>query len=467
MDGMTLTYGDLKRRILQSVAWLRTMGLEQGNVLAVQLEKKTSCLELILAGISMGCTVLPLNHRFTAEEVSYFLEDSRADLAILPTRSFPLDQMVPIIDSETVDSRLNCSPVDKLPDCPPGESCALLLYTSGTTGRSKGAVITHKNLMATIDGLHSAWEWRSSDVLLHVLPIFHVHGLIVAQFGALRAGATAIWLARFTPESAESAIIDHSVSIMMAVPTLYHRILSDRFFQKDKIEGIRLFTSGSAPLSVAAHEAFFNRTGHVILERYGMTEVGIVLSNPYRGKRLAGSVGVPVSGAEIRIVNPETGKECLQGTAGEVWIRGPSVIAEYLRRPKQSADTILDGWLRSGDLGMHGQDGYYRIVGRLKDMIISGGENVYPRAVEAVLLSKDGIDQAAVVGLPDPEWGERVVAAVISPEAVNVSELMEYCKERLAPWKRPKEIIVVREFPRNAMGKVQKALIRKRWPNLI
>ena len=311
---------------------------------------------------------------------------------------------------------------------------ALLLYTSGTTGKPKGAMISHGNLIASIQALHEAWQWTPEDKLLHLLPLFHVHGLVVAQFGALYANACTIWMPqKWKPEEVVRAWQVHDISICMMVPTIVHRLLSVE--SVPLLPSLRLVTSGSAPLPVHAHQQFQSLFGRHIVERYGMTEVGIVLSNPYPEGQRAGTVGFPLGDMQFKIVD-ETGSQLPVGEVGELLISGPAVISGYWEQPEATARTIVDGWLHSGDLASLDEDGYYSIVGRSKDLIISGGFNVYPSEVERVLLEIDGVQQIAVVGLPSDEWGEVVVAVVIGN--VDWSSLQEASQAKLAPYKRPK-----------------------------
>ncbi len=452
IDGENLSFGELHQEVLNVAGWLEARGLQRGDVLVVQLPKSKSLLTLILAGLAMGIPVLPLNDRYTSAEVSYYVKDVRATLSILIVE--PLDWDGPVLLSTELPSTFPDSSV-QLPTDIHMDDLALLLYTSGTTGRPKGAMISHGNLLASIQALHRAWQWNAADRLMHVLPLFHVHGLVVAQFGALYACASAIWMLKWDANALVEAWRAKDITICMMVPTIVQRVLSVE--NVPELPTLRLVTSGSAPLPVSTHKAFEAKFGLHIVERYGMTEVGIVLSNPYDGEQRAGTVGFPLGDMKFRIVDSD-GKDCGFNEVGELLISGPSVISRYWEQPEATHRTIVNGWLHSGDLATLNEDGYYSIVGRSKDLIISGGFNVYPKEVERVLLEIEGVADVAVVGLFSEEWGEEVVAVVIGQ--VSLDTILAVSKESLAPYKRPKRLLLVSEFPRNAMGKVQKSRLR-------
>ena len=453
INGYHQSYADLHKKVLDTVSWLQSQGMTAGDVLCLQLPKSPMLLQLLLAGLAMGVPVLPLNDRYTSSEISYYIKDVRAKLSITLIEPEDWDGGVLLMD-ELPNEFSDGADVELGPI--PDESLALLLYTSGTTGRPKGAMISHANLMASMQALHKAWQWTADDKLLHLLPLFHVHGLVVAQFGALYANACTMWMpSKWAPEDIVSTWNHHQISICMMVPTIVHRLLS--VGEVPDLPRLRLVTSGSAPLPVHAHQQFQATFGQHIVERYGMTEVGIVLSNPYPDSQRAGTVGFPLGKMRFKIVDPN-GNECAIGEVGELLIAGPSVISGYWEQPEATERTILDGWLYSGDLASIDAEGYYSIVGRSKDLIISGGFNVYPTEIERVLLELDTIEQVAVVGLPNDEWGEVVVAVVIGN--ASWTEVYRLCNAKLAPYKRPRHLVHVSEFPRNAMGKVQKAKIR-------
>ncbi|MCB9780640.1 MAG: AMP-binding protein [Alphaproteobacteria bacterium] len=462
----TVRYAELDVRVRRAAAWLRSRGVGHGDVVALQQPRSLAFLELHLACLALGACSLTLNDAYPAAEVAFYLADARPRLAVLVAvdgaAGLPVD-VVPAADVRAGIDAAEPLPMAFLPE-PGDDVLACLLYTSGTTGRPKGAMISHRNLRATVNALHLAWRWSRADHLLHALPLFHVHGLFAAQHGALWAGATATWLSRFDADVVLQTIADRRITVFMGVPTFHHRLLALPPRDAD-LSSLRLVTSGSAPLPAADHVAFRERFGVDILERYGMTEVGLVLSNPYDGERRPGAVGFPVPGVSARITDPTTGEELPPGEVGEIRIHGDSVISGYLNLPEQSAAAIEDGWMHTGDLGFVDDDGYFHVVGRQKDMVISGGLNVYPSEVEAVLRDQPGVAEVAVVGIPDDDLGERVVALVVPQPGggVDAAALIAACRERLAPYKCPKELRVAGELPRNAMGKVQKQRIRSEW----
>lgn len=468
----TRSFGDLKEGALRSARLLQAHGLQAGDILALQLPRCPELLELHLGALALGVVTLPVHDRAPPAELRMFLDDARARLVVLvdaaavaeagPGEAGPGEHRdLRVLDLPTLRRRLALSPPLPLPEEPAEDALACLLYTSGTTGRPKGAMLSHGNLRATIEALHQAWRWSPDDHLLHVLPLFHVHGLLVAQHGALWAGARTTWMDRFEPEEALRLLSSLDCTLFMGVPTHYQRFLALPETVGPDLSRMRLFTCGSAPLSAETHRAFAQRFGHSILERYGMTEVGIVLSNPYEGERRPGSVGLPLPGVSARIVDPE-GRDCAPGEVGELWIRGPSVFSGYLGQPEASARTLVDGWMHTGDLARWEGDGEGRIrlVGRARELIISGGFNVYPAEVEAVLSQVEGVEEVAVYGRPDADKGERVCAAVVAwPEettGVLVARLKDRAEERLSPYKRPVEYRFVHGLPRNALGKLQR-----------
>jgi len=452
-DDVAITYAALRRRVRRALGLLRQRGLSAGDVLALQTHRSLAFLELHLAALAGGIVTLPLNPAYTPREVAFYLGDAKPKLAVLLA---PPEADVPFLPADGVRALLDAAPESEPLWSLPERHPAVICYTSGTTGRPKGAVIQHRNILGTVEALHGAWRWSRDDVLLHALPLFHIHGLFVAQHGALYAGATSVWVQRFDADDALARIQAQGATVFMGVPTFYSRFLQQ---PGQALPGMRLFTSGSAPLPARVHSAFEEKFGHRILERYGMTEVGIVLSNPYDQPRRPGTVGFPLPGVQVRICD-DSGAELPDGEVGEVRISGPGVIEEYLGLPGKTAEAIVDGWMRSGDLAYRDEGGYIHISGRAKDMIISGGLNVYPVEVESVLLEHPAVAQAAVVGVPDDDLGERVVAVVIAAEPVAAAALVAHCRSALAGYKRPKEVVFVDAFPRNAMGKVQKATLR-------
>ncbi|RME24853.1 MAG: malonyl-CoA synthase [Deltaproteobacteria bacterium] len=448
-----VTYADLDRRARAAAGWLQAHGIGPGDVVALQLPRCLALLELQLGALALGATTLALNDRYPPAERAYYLEDARPRLAVLAD-TLPLSRLRAELDATPP------LPLDALPERDE-DALAALMYTSGTTGRPKGAMISHRNLMATVTALDAAWGWTADDHLLHALPLFHIHGLFVAQYGALYAAATTSWVERFDARRVLELLEARRCSVFMGVPTFYHRFLSLPADVVVDLSAMRLFTSGSAPLPAADMEAFHRRFGHRILERYGMTEVGIVLSNPLHGARVPGTVGFPLPGVQARITDPETGRFLPPGAVGELRVRGPGVIAGYLGLPEQTDAALGDGWMHTGDLAVMDPDGRFSIVGRQSELIITGGFNVYPREVEAVLQGAPGVAEAAVVGVPDPDLGERVVAAIVvdprrAPSGLDLAAIRDHARRHLAPYKCPKELRVVQDLPRNAMGKVQK-----------
>jgi malonyl-CoA/methylmalonyl-CoA synthetase len=473
-----VTYAELDQLVQKTAGYLQRLGLEPGDRVALQLTKSLEFILLHLAAIRLGGITLPLNLAYPPDELKYFLEDSGAKLffaletsrekiqTILPelpdlqqciflNPSVP-DQFNSIIKNH--QSPVSSFPVSKLSDT------AIIIYTSGTTGRPKGAEITHENLKSNLDALQVAWGWQTDDILLHVLPIFHVHGLFVALHGALHAGATTLLMREFDAHKTLQTLVDRRCTVFMAVPTIHNRLLDVPDAKSFDLSHVRLITSGSDRLPDEVFTGFQETFGHTLLERYGMTETGMNCSNPLHGERRIGSVGLPLPGVDVRIVNSETGEILPDGEIGDVQLRGPNIFKGYWRQPeKTSASFSADGWFKTGDLGFREKDGYITLCGRSKDLIISGGLNIYPPEVERVLTEHPAVNACAVIGCLDKEWGEKVTAVVVlnQGESVNSEDLIRFCRERLAPYKSPKAIVFRDDLPRNAMGKVQKAELRK------
>ncbi len=473
-----LTYAELDELVDKTAGYLQSLGLQSGDRVAIQLSK---CLEFILihmATVRLGAISLPLNLAYPSDELKYFLEDSGAKiffalesakdkiqsvLAELPDLqecvfldpSKPDDFQLRITNFQ---SSISTSPITSLSDT------AIIIYTSGTTGRPKGAEITHGNLISNLEALHAMWGWQADDVLLHVLPIFHVHGLFVALHGALHAGATTLFMREFNPQRALEMLSSGKSTVFMAVPTIHKRLLDVPNANQFDLSRVRLITSGSDRLSNDLFTGFQKTFGYTLLERYGMTETGMNCSNPLQGERRMGSVGLPLPGVEVRIVHSETNEILPDGEIGDVQLRGPNVFKGYWRQPdKTSASFSADGWFKTGDLGYRDSDGYITLCGRSKDLIISGGLNIYPPEVERVLVEHPAVNACAVIGCPDEEWGEKVTAVVVleNEGSVTGDELIRFCRERLAPYKSPKSIVFRNDLPRNAMGKIQKAELRR------
>jgi len=454
-----VTYAQLDRRTRAAAGWLRARGVGPGDVVAVQLPRCLALLELHLGALALGAATLALNDRYPPAERAFYLDDARPKLKVLAD-ALPLERLRAELDA-TAPLLLAALPE------PSDDALACLMYTSGTTGRPKGAMISHGNLLGTVRALDAAWGWSADDHLLHALPLFHIHGLFVAQHGALYAGATTSWADRFDAGRILDLLGARRCTVFMGVPTFYHRFLSlPADVAPDlspDLSAMRLFTCGSAPLPAADMDAFEERFGHRILERYGMTEVGIVLSNPLRGARVPGTVGFPLPGVQAKITDRDTGAPLPPGEVGEIRIRGPGVISGYLGLPDQTAAALGDGWMHTGDLGVVDEEGRFSVVGRLSELVITGGLNVYPREVENVLRAFPGVAEAAVLGVPDDDLGERVVAAVVADPwagGLDLDALAAHARQHLAPYKCPKALRVVQDLPRNAMGKVQKHRLR-------
>lgn len=477
------SWNDLEHISARIAHLLTDLALRPGARVAVQVEKSPEALMLYLACLRAGYVYLPLNTAYTAAELAYFLQDAEPELVVLdPARIQAMQavlQEAGIAHVLTLDAQGKGSVMEQSAAKSEqfstvhsqADDLAAILYTSGTTGRSKGAMLSHENLSSNAIVLKDYWGWQSDDVLLHMLPIFHVHGLFVASHGALLAGARMIWLPRLDIEQALKYLPQSTV--MMGVPTYYVRLLDEPRFTRETCAAMRLFISGSAPLLLDTFEQFTERTGHTILERYGMSETIMLTSNPYQAKegpRVGGTVGVPLPGVEVRIMN-DAGEE-LSGLEqiGHVQVRGPNVFAEYWRMPEKTREEFTsDGWFRTGDLGkwtdVAAAQAYLCIVGRGKDLIISGGYNVYPKEVELLIDTFEGVNESAVIGVPHKDFGEAVVAVVVPHAGVtlDVSALQALLKSNMANYKQPKQIHIVDSLPRNTMGKVQKNVLRDQY----
>ena len=468
------TYGDFLEHADRLAHGLAAAGVEPGDRVAVQVHKSVGALALYAACVKSGAVFLPLNTAYTPEEVAYFVSDAEARLLVCdPARLDALEQVASAAGAtartmdEAGDTDLE---VDDGPfaavDRAPGD-IASILYTSGTTGRSKGAMLTHANLVSNAEALREAWRWEADDVLLHALPIFHTHGLFVACNVTFLAGASLIFHSRFDAGAALDALPE--ATTMMGVPTFYTRLLADARLDRAMVAHMRLFTSGSAPLLAETHVEFEARTGHRILERYGMTETNMNTSNPYEGERRAGTVGFALPGIEVRVADAETGEEVAKGEIGGIEVRGPNVFAGYWHMPEKTREEFRDApdgrWFRTGDLGRFDRDGYLAIVGRSKDLIIAGGYNIYPREIELLIDEMEGVAESAVIGVPHVDFGESVVAVVVpAPGAVPKPDaIMAGLADRLARFKLPRRVEMVDALPRNAMGKVQKNVLRERF----
>ena len=465
VDGKPLlTYGGMLDQTGRAATWLRVLGVGLGDRVVVQAHKSPASVILYLACLRAGAVFIPLNTTYQESELSYFLGDAEPSLLVasvgLPGETVSFGGVRVVLSGD-----LNVAPWTEIAEALPtaeraAQDPAAILYTSGTTGRSKGAVLMHGNLSSNVQVLAQAWRWQDDDVLLHALPIFHAHGLFVALHLALLGASPILFHERFD----NAAVLRDlpGATVFMGVPTFYTRLLSEPVFDKALCAKIRLFVSGSAPLLDTTFEEFAAWTGHVILERYGMTEALMVTSNPYDGPRIAGSVGPALPGISVRVI-AENGAAAATDEPGVLEMQGPNMFSGYWRNPEKTAqDHTADGWFISGDIATQDEAGYIRIVGRSKDLIISGGYNVYPKEVEMVIDAIDGVAESAVIGVPHPDFGEGVVAVVARTAGAKIApaDIAAVVNVELATFKRPKTSIIVDELPRNAMGKVQKAELR-------
>jgi len=482
------TWDDIEQASACLATLLASLKLPKGARVAVQVEKSPEALLLYLATLRAGLVYLPLNTAYREAEIAYFLGDAEPAVVVCASANeawvkrlakkagtrhvYTLNEnrsgtLLAAAAKLRQNRRQTFRTVARKAD-----DLAAILYTSGTTGRSKGAMLTHGNLASNAKTLHRYWGWRKDDVLLHMLPIFHVHGLFVASHGALLAGARMVWLPKLDVDAALACL--PRCTVMMGVPTYYVRLLADSRFDRACCANMRLFISGSAPLLTETFESFQQRTGHTILERYGMSETIMLTSNPYaarQGERLGGTVGVPLPGVKVRVVD-DAGQVLGPDAIGQIQVKGPNIFKGYWRMPEKTREEFTqDGWFRTGDVGRWGgtsagravPDAYLSIVGRSKDLIISGGYNVYPKEIESVIDDLPGVDESAVVGVPHPDFGEAVVAAVV-PRAgakLDAGAIIAALKTQIANFKVPKRVFIVAQLPRNAMGKVQKNVLRQ------
>ena len=472
--GGSLSHAGFERMAARFAQTFAILGLAPGDRLAVQVEKSPQALALYAACVRSGVVFLPLNTAYTAAEMDYFITDSGAKLVIADTAlAGPLRDIAVKSGArlETLDLDRGGSFAALAADRPDshavvsrgGDDLAALLYTSGTTGRSKGAMLTQDNLLSNALALVDAWRFGPDDVLLHALPIYHTHGLFVATNVTLAARASMIFQPRFDLDSILDAL-PHATTLM-GVPTFYTRLLGDARLTRDLVAHMRLFVSGSAPLRAETHVEFAERTGHHILERYGMTETNMNTSNPYDGARRAGTVGLPLPGVAVRITDPDSAAPVAvpDGGIGMIEVRGPNVFKGYWRMPEKTAEDLRpDGFFITGDLGRIDTDGYVQIVGRGKDLIITGGFNVYPKEVETVLDAQAGVLESAVVGVPHPDFGEGVIAVLVPQPgaAPDLEAIKTALAANLAKFKQPKRLFLRDALPRNTMGKVQKTVLR-------
>ena len=478
-DNTALTYGELFKRSAQAANALVGLGVKPGDRVAVQIEKSTDVIVVALACLRAGAVLLPLNTAYTLAELEYFLGDAEPALTLCrPDRLEAIRALAQELNLCSVESlgvkhdgtfaaAIAAAPADFETAPRASDDLAAILYTSGTTGRSKGAMLTHENLSSNALTLIDCWRFSSADRLIHALPVFHTHGLFVAVNVALLSGATMIFMQKFDPEAVIAALPE--ATTMMGVPTFYTRLLDHSGLDRNVCANMRLFVSGSAPLLAETHAAWRQRTGFAILERYGMTETNMITSNPYDGERRPGSVGFALPEVNVRIADLESGAPVEPGEIGVIEVKGPNVFAGYWRMPeKTNQEFRADGYFITGDLAQVDEDGYIHIVGRAKDLVISGGFNVYPKEVETEIDAIEGVLESAVFGVPHADFGEAVTAAVVRRPGAALTELaiLSVLGRRLAKFKAPKQIVLVDSLPRNAMGKVQKAALREAYRDI-
>ncbi len=469
------TWRDLDAASAMLANLLDSLDLPPSSRIAVQTDKSVEALALYLAVLRAGHVYLPLNPAYQAAEIGYFLANAEPAVVVCSGRHFSWVSKAAfaagVRNVFTLNDDRSGSLLDRAafhgtahaPAARGSDDLAAILYTSGTTGRSKGAMLSHGNLLSNALVLKEHWAWQPQDVLLHALPIFHVHGLFVASHGALLSGARMLWFSKFDPRAVLARLPE--ATVFMGVPTLYVRLLAEPGLTPQVCGGMRLFISGSAPLLIETFTDWQQRSGHTILERYGMSETVMLTSNPYRPEsaRRGGTVGMPLPGVGLR-VQGDGGHTLAAGEIGGIEVQGPNVFKGYWRMPEKTAEEFsADGWFKTGDVGLIDAAGYVRIVGRSKDLIISGGYNVYPAEIESHINEMDGVAESAVIGVPHPDFGEAVVAVVVARPGAALSgpAIGAALKAKIANFKVPKRVDVVAELPRNAMGKVQKNLLRE------
>jgi malonyl-CoA/methylmalonyl-CoA synthetase len=471
-----MSYLELERNACRMANTFRELGVVKGDRVILFIPKALIFVVAHLALQKLGAIAVPLNPGFKPSEMQYLLEDAQARVILLdPDRKQFIKEIAPNISALVVNCRKPYQDIDLFSDASENfspieidpEDPGLIIYTSGTTGKPKGAVLTSRNLVHDARNIIDIWEIRDTDVLCHALPLFHVHGLCFALHTSLLAGAHVIMLDQFSPpeviETLRRQDGPHVCSVFMAVPAMYAKLMEHIGDRKFDFSHMRLWTSGSAPLPAREFKRIHKLLGKEPVEREGMSETGMNFSNPLRGQRKPGSVGMPLPALEVRIVNPATGADVTSGQTGEIWLKGPAVTPGYWQKPQESAQSFEQGWFKTGDLGHVDSDGYYYLTDRIKHIIISGGENISPKEIESVINQVQGVAESAVVGIIDQKWGEKVVTAVVKEPGGNVSadEIQDYCRKHLHDWKCPKEIAFVEALPRNTMGKVLKEEVKK------
>jgi malonyl-CoA/methylmalonyl-CoA synthetase len=478
VDGRHISYGDLVARAGQMANVLVSRGVKTGDRVAAQTEKSVSGLVLYLATVRAGAIYLPLNTAYTLNELDYFITDAEPSLVVCdPSKAEGIATIAAKVGAkvETLGPDGKGSLTDAADQASTAfatvmrsnDDLAAILYTSGTTGRSKGAMLSHDNLASNSRSLVDYWRFTDKDILIHALPIYHTHGLFVASNVTLFARASMIFLPKFDPDLVIRLM--GRATVLMGVPTFYTRLLQNPALSKETTGHMRLFISGSAPLLADTHREWAARTGHAVLERYGMTETNMNTSNPYDGERVPGAVGHPLPGVSVRVTDPETGKEIARDSIGMIEVRGPNVFKGYWRMPEKTKTEFRDdGFFITGDLGKIDDKGYVHILGRGKDLVISGGFNVYPKEIESEIDAMPGVVESAVIGVPHADFGEGVTAVVVCHPDAGVSEtsILKGLDGRLAKFKMPKRVFIVDELPRNTMGKVQKNVLRDMYEDI-
>jgi malonyl-CoA/methylmalonyl-CoA synthetase len=478
VDGTRITYADLIARAGQMANVLVARGVKTGDRVAAQTEKSVSALVLYLATARAGAVYLPLNTAYTLNELEYFITDAEPSLVVCdPSKAEGIGKIAAKVGArvETLGPDGKGSLTEAADKASPNfttvprenDDLAAILYTSGTTGRSKGAMLSHDNLASNSLSLVGYWRFSNDDILIHALPIYHTHGLFVASNVTLFARASMIFLPKFDPDLIIKLMA--RATVLMGVPTFYTRLLQHPGLSKQSTRHMRLFVSGSAPLLADTHREWFSRTGHAVLERYGMTETNMNTSNPYDGDRVPGAVGFPLPGVSVRVTDPETAKELKRDEIGMIEVKGPNVFKGYWRMPEKTRSEFRDdGFFITGDLGKIDNKGYVHIVGRGKDLVISGGFNVYPKEIESEIDAMPGVIESAVIGVPHADFGEGVTAVLVCNKGAPVTEasVLKGLEGRLAKFKMPKRVFVVEELPRNAMGKVQKNILRDTYSKI-
>ncbi|MCK0198683.1 malonyl-CoA synthase [Ancylobacter sp. 6x-1] len=477
-EGEVLTYADMLARSARYAGAFAALGVTPGDRVALQVEKSVEAVFAYLGAVRAGAVFLPLNTAYTPAEIGYFLGDAEPKIFVCDPAQHaalaPIARGAGVAQVLTLDGAgqgtLRVAADGAAPQFTDAErgadDLAALLYTSGTTGRSKGAMLTHGNLASNAATLVEHWRFSADDVLIHALPIFHTHGLFVAINVTLLAGASMIFLPKF--DARQVLALMGRASVLMGVPTFYTRLLSLPGLTREASAGMRLFISGSAPLLAETHRAWQDATGHAILERYGMTETNMITSNPHDGTRVPGTVGMPLPGVSVKVTDPDTGRELIAGAIGMIEVKGPNVFSGYWRMPEKTAAELREGWFVTGDLGQIDLDGRVQIVGRGKDLVITGGFNVYPKEIETEIDAIDGVVESAVIGVPHADFGEGVTAVVVMSDGATLTEadVQAALAPKLAKFKLPKRVLFVEELPRNAMGKVQKNLLRDRFGDI-